>query len=66
MTSLMLRNELIPIDRLSGERQAQAGEGKRLGDQPVVIELASGGATVEVVSRAEDRDLVTGPMTVAS
>jgi hypothetical protein len=60
---LMFRNELIPVDRLSGERQAHTGEGKRLGDKPIVIEFASGDAMVEVVSRAEHRALVTGAMT---
>jgi hypothetical protein len=59
----MFRTELIPVDRVSGERQAKPGEGKRLGDKPVVIEFASDGATVEVVSRAEDRALVTRPTT---
>jgi Protein of unknown function (DUF2550) len=62
---LMFRNELIPVDRLSGEREAHAGEGKRLGDNPVVLEFASNDATVEVASRAKDRALVTGPMTWA-
>jgi hypothetical protein len=57
----MFRNELIPVDRLSGERQAQAGEGKRLGDKPIVIGFDSGGATVEIASRGENRALVTGP-----
>jgi hypothetical protein len=60
---LMFRNELIPVDRLSEGRQAQAGEVKRLGDKPVVIEFASDGAKVEIASRAEDRALAIGPMT---
>jgi hypothetical protein len=59
----MFRNELIPVDRLSEERQAQAGEVKRLGDKPVVIEFASDSAKVEIASRAEDRALAIGPMT---
>jgi hypothetical protein len=37
---------------------------KRLGDNPVVTEYASGGATIEVAARAGCRALVTGPMTV--
>jgi hypothetical protein len=60
---LMFRNELIPVDRLSGEREAHRGEGMRLGDDPVVLEFASDHATVEVASRAKDRALLTGPMT---
>jgi hypothetical protein len=60
---LMLRNELVPVDSLAGERQARAGEVKRLGDNPVVIEFASDGAKIEVAAKAEHRALVTGPMT---
>ena len=59
----MLRNELIPVDRQSGERQAQAGEVKRLGDKPVVIEFESNNATVEIAARVQQRALVTGPFT---
>ena len=60
---IMLRNELVPVDRQSGERQAQAGEVKRLGDKPVVIEFESNNATVEIAARVEHRALVTGPFT---
>lgn len=59
----MYRNELIPVDGVAGERQAADGEVKRLGDSPVVIELASGDATIEVAAKAEHRALVTGPFT---
>ena len=38
---------------------------KRLGDKPVVIEFASGSATIEVAAKAEHRALVTGPMTAS-
>jgi hypothetical protein len=60
---LMVRNELIPVDRLSGEHPAHADGLKRLGDKPAVVEFAAGGAKVEVAGRAEHHDLVTGPMT---
>jgi hypothetical protein len=63
---LMYRNELVPVDRLSGERESKAGEVKRLGDQPVAIEFASDGAKIEVAAKAEHRALVTGPWTTAS
>jgi hypothetical protein len=63
---LMFRNELVPVDRLSGERESKAGEVKRLGDQPVAIEFASDGAKIEVAAKAEHRALVTGPWTTAS
>jgi hypothetical protein len=59
---LMLRNELVPIDRLSGEHQGHAGEVKRLGDKPVVIEFAAEGAKIEVAGKAEHRALVAGPL----
>jgi hypothetical protein len=56
----MLRNELVPSDRLSEQHQAQAGEVKRLGDEPFVIEFASDGARIELAARGADRALVTG------
>jgi hypothetical protein len=55
----MYRSVLVPVDGLAGERQAKAGEVKRLGDTPVVHQFTSGDATVEVAARAEDRTLVT-------
>ena len=60
----MLRNELVPVDRLLGEHPAHASGVKRLGDNPVVVEFASGGATIGVAARAEHRALVTGPLTI--
>ena len=60
---LMRRNELVPVDDLSGESQARSGEVKRLGDGPVVIAFASDEAKIEVAARAEHRALVTGPLT---
>jgi hypothetical protein len=60
---LMLRNDLVPVDRLLGEDPEHSGV-KRLGDKPVVIEFASGGARIEVAARAEHRALVTGPLTM--
>ena len=62
---LMIRNELVPVDRLCGEDPAYADGLKRLGDKPVVIEFASGGAKIEVAARAEHHALVTGPMTAS-
>ena len=59
---LVLRNELVPIDRLTREHSAQAGEVKRLGDEPVVVEFESDEAKVEVAARAEHRALVTGAL----
>ena len=61
----MVRNELVPVDRLCGEDPAHASGLKRLGDKPVVVEFASGGAKIEVAGRAEHHALVTGPMTAS-
>jgi len=63
---LMFRNELVPVDRLSGEPQGHADGVRRLGDKPVVIEFASGSAKIEVAAREEHRALVTGPLTTPS
>ena len=62
---LLVRNELIPVDRLCGEQPGHADGVKRLGDNPVVIEFASGSAKIEVAGRAEHHALVTGPMTAS-
>jgi hypothetical protein len=59
---LMLRNELVPVDGLSGKHPAQASEVRRLGDDPVVFEFTANGASIEVAARAEHRALVPGPL----
>jgi hypothetical protein len=61
---LMFRNELILVGRLCGEQPAHTGGVKRLGGKPVVIDLASGDARIEVAARAGHRALVTGPLTI--
>jgi hypothetical protein len=58
---LMFRNELVPVDRLLGERPARSGEVKRLGDNPLVIELESDSSRIEVAAKAEQRALALGP-----
>jgi hypothetical protein len=60
---LLLQNELVPVDRLAGVHPARAGEVKRLGDDPVVIEFESDSAKIEVAARAEHRALASGPST---
>ena len=62
----LYRDELVPVDRVSGERKARPGEVKRLGDEPVVIGFASDDATIEVAAKAEHRALVHGPWTTSS
>lgn len=56
----MFRTAILPVDRLSGEHQAPAGELKRLGDEPVVVELECENAAIDVAARAEHRALVIG------
>jgi hypothetical protein len=57
----LFRNELVPGDGLTGERPADPDELKRLGGAPVVIELATGAAMVEIAASGEQRDLLRGP-----
>jgi hypothetical protein len=59
---LLIRNELVPMDRLAGERKAKPGEIKRLGDSPVVVDLATNGATVQIATKDEDHELAIGPL----
>jgi hypothetical protein len=58
---LLFRNEFVPVDVLSSERSGAPGELKRLGDNPVVVALRSGEATIEVAASGENRDRLRGP-----
>jgi hypothetical protein len=58
---LLLRNELVPADRLDGQRIAASGEVKRLGDEPIVISLIAGVARIETAASAEHSDRLLGP-----
>lgn len=53
------RNELVPVDSLTGERPAEPGEVKRLGDEPVVLAFESDSVKVEVAASAAHRARVT-------
>jgi hypothetical protein len=57
---LMFRTELMPIDQLSVEQQAQAGKVRRLGDNPVAFAFVSDKATIQVAAKREDSALLTG------
>jgi hypothetical protein len=61
----LFRPELVPIDGCAGERAAEPSElkRKRLGDSPVVVDLTTGGATIEIATKEEDRALAVGPLT---
>jgi hypothetical protein len=61
-TPLYFRNELVPVDGIVGERIATHGEVRRLGDEAVVVEFASGKEKIAVAAKAEHRMLVTGRM----
>jgi hypothetical protein len=64
----LFRPELVPIDSLVGERAAEPGEvkHKRLGDSPVVVDLTTDGATIEIATKEEDRLLAVGPLALPS
>jgi hypothetical protein len=57
----LFRNELVASDGLDEQRPARPDEVKRLGDHPVVTRVRAGNATVEIVARDDDRELVLGP-----
>ncbi len=57
---LLLTNQLVAVDRVSGERQANEGEVKRVGDNPIIVEFVADGADIEVATRAEQLALVKG------
>jgi hypothetical protein len=60
---LLLRNEIVPIDGLAGVRTARQGEVKRLGETPLVVDLSTNGATLQIAARKEARALTVGPFT---
>jgi hypothetical protein len=57
----LLRNELVPTDRLAEQRPARTDEVKRLGEHPSVIEVTADGATLQVAATARDIELLLGP-----
>jgi hypothetical protein len=57
----LFRNELVATDGLDLQRPAATHEVKRLGDHPVVAQLASGSAHVEVAAHDDERTLLLGP-----
>ncbi len=61
---MKLRNHVIGIDEIASQRNAEAGEVKRLGTHPVVAQLVAGGAVIEVVAAGEDRDQLVGDVEV--
>jgi hypothetical protein len=56
----LFRNELVAADSLEGQRRADPHEIKRL-DEPIVVRVRAGAATVEVAARSDDAGLLRGP-----
>ena len=64
---LLFRNELVSVDGLAGEaREAEPGEVKRVGSDPVILPLAADGAQVEVAAAADDRGRALGPLAASA
>jgi hypothetical protein len=57
---LLFRNELVPGDSLIRDRPADRDELKRL-DEPVLIEVATGAAIVEIAANGEQHEPLRGP-----
>ena len=57
----LFRNELVPVDALASERSGAQDDLKRPGEDPVIIGLTTGTATIEVAAAGENRDLLRGP-----
>jgi len=57
---MKLRSIAIGVDEIGGERTADVGEIKRLGEHPVVAELISGDAVINVAGDAKDHDRLMG------
>src|SRR3954451_4482090 len=55
------RNELVAVDALDQRRSADPGEVKRLGDDPLVVQLRAGSATVEVAAQGAGSEQLLGP-----
>ena len=63
---LLLTNQLVAVDRIAEERQANEGEVKRVGDTPIIVAFAADGADIEVAASADERALVKGLLTTAT
>jgi hypothetical protein len=55
------RNELVATDGLDQQRPAGPAEVKRLGDHPVIVQLRTDSATVEVAAHDEESQQLLGP-----
>ncbi|HET6519280.1 MAG TPA: hypothetical protein VFG47_05610 [Geminicoccaceae bacterium] len=56
----LFRSELVAADGLDGRRRADPHEIKRL-DEPIVVRVKAGTATVDVAAESDDAELILGP-----
>jgi hypothetical protein len=62
----LLRNTLIPVDRVTGPvRPAEPGEVKRIGAAPAIAAFTSDHSTIEIATAAKNRQLLPGPRSAA-
>ena len=57
---MKLRSIAIGVDEIGGESSADVGEIKRLGEHPVVAELISEDAVINIAADAKDHDRLMG------
>jgi hypothetical protein len=58
----LMRNELLATDGLDGQHPAHPDEVEHLGDDPVVLRVRVGDASVEIAAGREDSRLLLGPV----
>src|SRR4051794_15272283 len=57
----LFRNEVVAADGLEQQQAAAPDEVKRLGDQPIIMRLRLGSATVEVAAHNDESERLLGP-----
>jgi hypothetical protein len=63
----LLRNIVIPVDRVTGPvRAAEPGEVRRIGADPAIAAFTSDHSTIEIATAAKNRQLLPGPRSAAS
>jgi hypothetical protein len=57
---LQLRNTVVLVEEIAGQRTADLGQLRCLGDRPVVAELVTQDAVIEVAAHAQDLHRLVG------